>query len=279
MPELPDVEIFKRYVEGKALGRTVAHVTVSDARILGDLPAKQFADKLTGARLEAARRHGKHLLVRLSKGGWLTLHFGMTGGLHYFTDVAEDPPYDRVRLDFGDGGHLAYTNRRMLGRVGFTEDADGFIKADKLGPDLLDPAFDLAAFKAALAGAKRDIKTVLMDQALMAGIGNIYADEILFQARLHPQLPAASLTPAQIETLFRAAKEVLTTAVASGAGAEIETERLPKHYLLRHREAGGKCPRCGGKIEALKVGGRTSYLCPRCQPAPGKKPAARARTR
>jgi formamidopyrimidine-DNA glycosylase len=113
----------------------------------------------------------------------------------------------------------------------------------------------------------------------MAGIGNIYADEILFQARLHPTTRADALDDADIARLFRAAKEVLTTAVKAGAGAEIETDRLPKNYLLRHREEGGTCPRCGGKIETLKIGGRTSYVCPRCQPALRKKPAARARAR
>jgi formamidopyrimidine-DNA glycosylase len=278
MPELPDVELFKRYFDDHALHRTIAQAAVNDARILGKLPAKRFIEAVAGARLEETRRHGKHLLVRLSKGGWLTLHFGMTGGLQYYDNSAA-PAYERVRFDFKDDGHLAYINRRMLGHVGLTEDADAFIAKEDLGPDLLAPDFDLDAFKQALAGAKRDIKTVLMDQALMAGIGNIYADEIVFQARLHPTTRADALDDATIERLFRAAKEVLTTAVKAGAGAEVETDKLPKHYLLRHREEGGTCPRCGGKIETLKIGGRTSYVCPRCQPAPGKKPAARARAR
>jgi formamidopyrimidine-DNA glycosylase len=279
MPELPDVELFKRYFDKHALHRTIADAAVNDARILGKLPAKRFTEAVAGARLEETRRHGKHLLVRLSKGGWLTLHFGMTGGLHYYDNGAAAPAYERVRFDFRGDGHLAYVNRRMLGQVGLTEDADAFIAKEDLGPDLLAPEFDLDTFKQALAGAKRDIKTVLMDQALMAGIGNIYADEILFQARLHPTTRGDALDEAAIARLFRAAKEVLTTAVKAGAGAEIEIDKLPKSYLLRHREEGGTCPRCGGKIETLKIGGRTSYVCPRCQPAPRKKPATRARAR
>ena len=193
---------------------------VNDARILGDLPADRFMSMLAGNRLEASRRHGKHLLVRLARGGWLTLHFGMTGGLDWFEDLADDPPYDRVRLDFADGGHLAYVNRRMLGRVGLAEDADAFIAAEELGPDALDPGLDEAAFGAALAGRRRDLKSVLMDQALIAGVGNIYADEILFQARLHPQTAVDALSENRRGDLFRALKGVLATAVERGAGAE-----------------------------------------------------------
>jgi formamidopyrimidine-DNA glycosylase len=279
MPELPDVELFKRYFDKHALHRTIAQAAVSDARILGKLPAKRFTEAVAGARLEETRRHGKHLLVRLSKGGWLTLHFGMTGGLQYYDNGAAAPAYERVRFDFREHGHLAYVNRRMLGHVGLTNDADEFIAEEDLGPDVLASDFDLAAFKQALTGARSDIKTVLMDQARMAGIGNIYADEILFQARLHPQTRADALDDETIARLFRAAKEVLTTAVKAGAGAEVDTDKLPKGYLLPHREEGAKCPHCGGKIELLRIGGRATYFCPRCQPAPRKKPAARARSR
>ena len=269
MPELPDVELFKRYLDRTSLAQTIRRVQVNDARILGDLPAERFVAALEGNRLEASRRHGKHLLVRLARGGWLTLHFGMTGGLSYFDDLAKDPPYDRIRLDFEGGRHLAYTNRRMLGRVGLADDADQFIAAEGLGPDALDPAFEEAAFAAALAGRRRDVKSVLMDQALLAGIGNIYADEILFQARLHPKTPVEELTKGQRTKLFRAIKDVLSTAIECGAGAEQFLDRLPKDYLLPQRERDGRCPRCGGPLATLKSSGRTSYYCPKCQPEPG----------
>jgi formamidopyrimidine-DNA glycosylase len=268
MPELPDVELFKRYLDAHGLHRTIAQAAVSDARILGKLPAKRFIEAVAGARLEETRRHGKHLLVRLRRGGWLTLHFGMTGDLAYFRNEADDPPYDRIRFDFAGGGHLAYVNRRMLGRVGLADDADAFIRDEQLGPDALDPAFDLAAFTDAIQGRRRDVKSVLMDQALIAGIGNIYADEILFQARLHPHTPLASLNERQRSELFRQIRQVLETAIASGAGAEQSVERLPDDYLLPHRDKEGKCPRCGGPVATLKAAGRTSYYCPRCQPAP-----------
>jgi formamidopyrimidine-DNA glycosylase len=268
MPELPDVELYKRHLDAHALHRRIADVAVNDARILGDLPAKAFVARLEGNRFEGSRRHGKHLLVELAQGGWLTLHFGMTGTLQSFERLADDPPYDRVRFDFADGGHLAYVNRRMLGRVGLADDADGFVAAEQLGPDALDPGFDLGALAAALAKRRRDVKAVLIDQALIAGIGNIYADEILFQARIHPKTAAASLSARRRAVLFEQIKAVLKTAIGAGAGAEQLLDRLPEGYLLRQRERGGACPRCGRPIATLKSGGRTSYFCPRCQPEP-----------
>ena len=267
MPELPDVELYKRYLDEHTLRQTIERVAVNDARILGDLSAKAFVARLNGNRFEESRRHGKHLLVRLQKAGWLTLHFGMTGNLVHFRDEADDPPYDRVRFDFKGGGHLAYVNRRMLGRVGLADDANEFIQAEELGPDALDPAFDLKAFNHAIEGRRRDVKSVLMDQALMAGIGNIYADEILFQARLHPKTAVTSLGEPQRAELFAQIKAVLEAAIECGAGAEQFLDRLPEGYLLPHRDKGSKCPRCGAAIATLKTGGRTSYFCPRCQPA------------
>ena len=269
MPELPDVEIYKRYLDEHALRQTIERVVVGDARILGDLPAKAFVARLTGNRFEGSRRHGKHLLVRLWRDGWLTLHFGMTGALVHFGDDVEDPPYDRVRFDFEGNRHLAYVNRRMLGRVGLADDAGEFIRAEGLGPDALDPALELNAFARAIEGRRRDVKSVLMDQGLIAGIGNIYADEILFQARLHPQTPVTSLEDRERMELFRQIRTVLKTAIDCGAGAEQFLERVPEHLLLPHRKNGGKCPNCGGPITTLKAAGRTSYYCPRCQPAPG----------
>ena len=169
MPELPDVDLYRRTLEAHALHQKILRVVVSDARILGDLAEKDFVTRLEGNRLESARRHGKHLLVRLARDGWLTMHFGMTGSLRYVEPAGADVPYGRVRLDFKDGS-LAYVNRRMLGRVGLADDADAFIAAEGLGPDALDPAFDLATLSAALDG-RREVKAVLMDQRVVAGIG------------------------------------------------------------------------------------------------------------
>jgi formamidopyrimidine-DNA glycosylase len=265
MPELPDVELFKRHLDGCALGQTIERVTVSDARILAEVSARQLAARLKGSRFASSRRHGKHLLVRLSKGGWLTLHFGLTGRLQYFHDMADEPAYERVRFDFTNGRHLAYVNLRLLGRVGLAEDAEAFIRDQDLGPDLLDPGFDLAAFETALAGRRGGVKALLMNQSLVAGIGNIYADEILFQARLHPGARADRLGAGARKRLFRSIKRVLEIAIARGAGSEQFLDKLPRGYLLRAREKGGRCPRCAAEIAVLKASGRTGYFCPSCQ--------------
>lgn len=265
MPELPDVEIYKRRLDKHGLKRRIAKVTVSDARILAGLPAARLRKALEGRRFEASRRRGKHLLARLDKDGWATFHFGMTGDLVPFEGDEPEPPYTRVRLDFADGGHLAYVNRRMLGKVGLTEDAEAFFAEEALGPDALDPALDQAAFMAALGSPRRALKAALMDQSALAGIGNIFSDEILFQAKLHPETKLSQLSAAEQKRLFETTHAVLKKAIACGAGSEQFEERLPKSFIIPQRRKGGRCPRCGSAIEAFKAGGRTTYLCPRCQ--------------
>ena len=265
MPELPDVEGFKRVLAKNALRKTIARVVVSDARILGKLSARTFASRLQNAKLVAARRHGKHLMANIDHGGWLTLHFGMTGALQFVRNGDDEPPFTRVRLDFASGGCLAYTNKRMIGRVALVEDAADLIAAEELGPDALDRRLDFDAFKTAVLGIKRDVKSVLMDQQIVAGIGNIYSDEILFQARINPAERIDNLAPSQLKRLFLKMREVLKTAIARGAGSEQFVERMPKGSLLPERNKGGHCPRCRSLLKVFKVGGRTAYCCPRCQ--------------
>ena len=265
MPELPDVEAFKSLLAKDALRKTISSVVVSDKRILGKLAVATFLSRLQGAKLLAARRYGKHLLASIDRGGWLTLHFGMTGALHFVAKPDQEPPFTRVRLDFANDGSLAYTNKRMIGRVGLIENAADFIADEKLGPDALDQRLDLSAFKAAVLRAKRDVKSALMDQQIIAGIGNIYSDEILFQARINPALRIDKLTANQLKQLFLNMRKVLETAIARGAGSEQFTERMPKGALLPERKKAGHCPRCRSPLKVFKVGGRTAYCCPRCQ--------------
>ena len=238
---------------------------MGDKRNLGQLAAGTFVSSLQGARLVAAKRYGKHLLARIDRGGWLTLHFGMTGALHFIAKPDLEPPFTRVRLDFAADGCLAYTNKRMIGRVGLIKNAAAFIDDEKLGPDALDRRFDFVAFKAAVLGIKRDVKSVLMDQEIVAGIGNIYSDEILFQARINPAAHMDKLAPNRLKQLFTQMRDVLKTAIARGAGSEQFTERMPKNALLPERKKGGHCPRCRSSLKVFKVGGRTAYCCPTCQ--------------
>lgn len=265
MPELPDVEILKRLFDRHALGQVIQQVIVKDARILSGVDQYRFVDEIAGRRFEQTRRHGKHLFAKLQNDGWLAMHFGMSGGLSFFETPAEEPPYTRVRFDFTNGKHLAYTSRRMLGRIGLTADVAAFIRDRGIGPDALDPMLDMAGFAIALEGHRTTLKALLMNQSVIAGIGNIYADEILFQGRLDPRLPLQDITPSEIRSLYQSMKAVLETAVACQAGAEQFLERLPHDYLLLHRHRAGHCPRCQGLLTVAKIGGRSSYFCPRCQ--------------
>lgn len=265
MPELPDVELFRRYLDETCKGRVIQHVAVNDPKILTAISSDDFAARLKGAHILSSQRHGKHLLVRLSPAGWLTMHFGMSGALRYLDAAEVEPSYTRIRFDFADGHHLAYIDVRRLGAVGLAGDPESFSSEHQLGPDALDPRFDLAAFEQILAGQRRDIKSVLMDQAAIAGIGNIYSDEILFQAGIHPKRRADKLGRDDRKRLFRQVKHVLETAVERGAGAELSVDALPRSFLLPQRKKGGRCPRCGSEIHAIKLSGRTAYYCPHCQ--------------
>ena len=153
----------------------------------------------------------------------------------------------------------------MIGRVGLVEDAADFIADEQQGPDALDRRFDFAAFRTAVLGLRRDVKSFLMDQQIVAGIGNIYSDEILFQARIDPAARIDKLSPSELERLFLEMRQVLETAIACGAGSEQFVDRMPKGSLLPERKKEGRCPRCRSPLKILKIGGRTSYCCPECQ--------------
>lgn len=265
MPELPDVEIFHRLVFEHCRGRMIDRAVVSDAGILEGISAPAFERRLKGERINSSRRHGKHLFLLLGKGGALAMHFGMNGSLQLVSKASAEPSYTRVRLDFDEGDRLAYVNPRRIGRVSMCDSVEEFVSRSELGPDALDPKFDIRTFRSILSGSKRDIKAVLMDQALMAGVGNIYSDEILFQAGIPPSELAAVLDRERVSRLFRAMRRTLETAIRCRGGSERDTDRLPKNFLLPQRHRGGACPRCGAALTTAKFGGRTAYFCGRCQ--------------
>jgi formamidopyrimidine-DNA glycosylase len=267
MPELPDVESYRRYLSAKGLHKRIRDVHVGNTTILRGVTSRGLKQALRGRQMERTRRHGKHLFALLDDGTWLAMHFGMTGRLAYFKRLEDDPEHDRLRLDLANGYHLAFDDTRMLGRVRLISDPDDFIAAEKLGPDALDASLDKRAFVRLMKGRKGRIKSALMDQTLLAGIGNIYTDEILFQARLHPNTLVQRLSDEELRALHKTIRRVLKVAIERGAGSEQWVDRLPAKYLLRHREAGATCPRCRGMIKRSRAGGRSFYYCPRCQPA------------
>ncbi len=265
MPELPDVEVFKRYLDATSLHQEIADIEVYSRQVLEGVNAEGLREKLIGHAIESTHRHGKYLFGEVGEDGevWLALHFGMTGNLKYFKDMDKEPSYDQVLITFANGYHLAYESQRKLGKVRVIDDVTQFVARKDLGADALD--VNLATFKSLLAGRRGMIKSALMDQSLIAGIGNVYSDEILYQERLHPRTPVKHLDAEMVEDIFHTMREVLHTAIDHQA----IPDQFPDSYIIPHRHGDGKCPGCGGAVERVKVSGRSAYYCPECQTKPG----------
>lgn len=262
MPELPDVETFRRYFDKTALHQRISRVDLKAPRLLDNITREELEVALHGRSFLSSRRHGKVLFARTDGNAWLTLHFGMSGFLRYFRDPQDEPPHDRCLISFDGGGHLAYDNRRMIGKIGLVPSPEEYVRRRNLGPDAL--SIDLKTFKDRLADRRGTIKQNLMDQELVAGIGNIYSDEILFQAGIHPETKVAFLDDRKWQKLYQVSAEVLKQAVAR----EADAAKMPSSFLLAQRVKKGHCPRCSGALGQTKLAGRTSYFCPSCQPAP-----------
>jgi formamidopyrimidine-DNA glycosylase len=261
MPELPEVASFRKYFEKTALDKQIAFAQVKNPRILRGVSAADLEGQLSGNRFKSTRQHGKYLFAELHAGNWLVMHFGMTGFLEYIENNAAEPAYTRFLIGFAQGGALAYVNPRMLGWIGVCRRPEEVIKARRLGPSALASRLGFEAFRERMSGKKSSIKSALMDQSTLAGIGNIYADEILFHAKIHPETKVHVLDESQLKDIFAKMRKILSTAVKLDA----DYAGFPKHYLLPNRGKKGACPVCGAKWETVKIGGRTAYFCPRCQ--------------
>jgi formamidopyrimidine-DNA glycosylase len=260
MPELPDVETFKRYVDSTSLHHRIKKVEVDAPRMLRVAP-RSLRKALEGSEFSKTERLGKHLLIRVKGGPWLVLHFGMSGMLEYAKDAGEGPAHTHLLVHFANGYRLAGIWQRRLGRIDLADDPVAYAEAHDLGPDALDPEIDFKKFKRRLQERRGAIKSALMDQAFLAGIGNIYSDEILFQSGIRPDVRVSDLSDARIRALHRAMRHVLRIAIARQA----DPDRLPESWLLPHRHKGGKCPHCGGALQQKRSSGRTAYFCPHCQ--------------
>jgi formamidopyrimidine-DNA glycosylase len=258
MPELPDVETFRRYLDATALHQRLVDVRVRSRRLLTGVSARRLQQALKGARFEVTGRHGKYLFAHTDRDAVLVLHFGMTGYLEYEKD-RRPGAHDRVLFDFDNGYTLAYVCQRLLGKVALTKSVADFVEMNHLGPDAL--RVDRDDFAALLAGSRAAVKSCLMNQGLIAGIGNIYSDEVLFHSRLAPLRKGGALSAREAGQLYRWMRRVLNKAVEHQA----DPTRMPSSWLLPHRDEGGSCPRCGGKIQRTKVGGRSALWCPACQ--------------
>jgi formamidopyrimidine-DNA glycosylase len=257
MPELPEVEMARRYLEATALHQTILAAEVKDGRILAGVSATEVERALSGKQFECAMRHGKRLFLKLHDSLWLALHLGLTGRLICLEKEAEEPGHTRLLIFFENSRILAFDDPRIFGEVSLAKSPQAFLAERKIGPDALQ--FELDGFLKIMNGRKGLIKSALLNQRLIAGLGNLYADEALFQAGICPK--TRGLTIEQLLALFSSIQEVLKTALATHA----DLEELPDSYLLPYRHPGGRCPRDGALLSREKISGRTSYYCPEHQ--------------
>jgi formamidopyrimidine-DNA glycosylase len=260
MPELPDVEVFRRYFDATSLKQKIEQVDVLDKRILEEATENSLRAALIGTTFTGTRRHGKFMFAETDSEPWLVLHYGMTGFLSYVRNSEEQPSHTRVLFSFEGGNHLAFVDQRILGLASVTTDPDAFIAERDLGPDAF--ALKPAAFRDILQGRRGAVKSAITNQNVISGIGNIYADEILFQSKIHPKRALAELSGGDLKKLHQQTRKVLQAAI----DAEVDVDRMPKRFLLRQRDSGGPCPRCGSELATTKVSSRTTLYCPACQP-------------
>lgn len=258
MPELPEVEIQKEYLDANALNSRITKTEVRSPEMLAGVSVRQLQRALKGRVFERSRRHGKYLFARVSGGPWLVMHFGMTGSLQFFREKDQEPKFSRILIYFEKGRRLAYISRRKLGRVQLVDSVGEFIEEQQLGPDALDPTYSFKQFNQSYAGSSSMIKSALMNQKALAGVGNEYSDEILYQAGVHPQKKCREMSEEDLKLVYRQMRKVLRTAVERKA----DPSRYPRSFLLPHRHGDGKCPGGKGDLKSIKVGGRTSFFCP-----------------
>jgi formamidopyrimidine-DNA glycosylase len=259
VPELPDVEIFRRGLARNSLHRQVERVRLRDRTMLHGVSQRELARTLRGRTFERTHRHGKHLLVDLSGKGLLALHFGMTGYLAAGEGDAPAERHVRLVIGFTDTHWLALVDQRRLGRIALAEGVEDYVAREQLGPDALSLA--LPELCDVVGRSRGSVKSALMDQQRIAGLGNIYTDEVLFHARIDPTSAAARLDDAACRRLHRQLHRVVDLAVERKA----DPDRFPRTWLLPNRQDGARCPRGNGRIRAFRSGGRVGYWCPACQ--------------
>ncbi|GAB2765351.1 formamidopyrimidine-DNA glycosylase [Rhabdobacter roseus] len=269
MPELPEVEGYRQYLEATSLHQPIDDLDVEDTKLLTTDPML-LLEALRGASFTGTRRVGKNLFVYTDRPGVIVrMHFGMTGDLAYYHQSLDRPRHARIVFRFRGGYHLGFICPRKFERIGIVHDIETFLREKKIGKDALE--LTAADLEIVLASRKTPIKSALLDQQVAAGVGNWIADELLFHARIHPLKPAHQLTTAEIEALQVAIQEVLLTAIAK----EARYADFPASYLIHARawdtspyedtQQHLNCPRCGTLINNIRVGGRATYFCPNCQ--------------
>jgi formamidopyrimidine-DNA glycosylase len=273
VPELPEVETIRRHLAPHVEGRTLRTLEILDERWSRPLAGAELSAALEGRVIERLGRRGKYLVWELEDEAYLLQHLRMTGTL--LLDPTGAPPHTRVWLRLDDHV-LAYTDPRRFGTGELAlggEAVDAFFAA-RLGLEPFDEEFTIAHLHALARTSRAPVKAFLLDQKRIAGVGNIYADEALFRARIHPLRPANRLSKAQVEALRDGVIASLSAGIAA-KGASIDDFRDPygvqgtfQDQFLVHLREGEPCPRCGGAVRKLRAAGRGTYVCERCQPKP-----------
>ena len=272
MPELPEVETVKNELLPHIVGHRITGITLFWEGIVRQPSVEEFCSRLIGQRLTGLARRGKYLLFSLSSGESLIIHLKMSGSL-LLKPLSGDPDrYIRAILHLGEDTGLYFRDPRKLGTMQLVKDDSSI--TSKLGPEPLEPSFTPQVLAQRLAKREAPIKAILLDQHFIAGVGNMYADEALFAAKIHPLRSGESLSPEEIERLYHAIHQVLWSAIGN-KGASTNTyfrpsgERGTAHFEFKVAHCRGKtCPDCGTPIERIPIRNRGSYFCPKCQPLP-----------
>jgi formamidopyrimidine-DNA glycosylase len=273
MPELPEVETVRSTLEPRLVGRRFDEVEIADSRLTRPIDPAEVAAELTGERVAAVARRGKYLIVRFESGLVLLIHLRMTGSLvHTTIGAAARDPHSRAVVKLDDGSDVTYRDVRRFGTwLVLAEDELGPYLSERLGLEPLDPGFTSRDLWARLEGRRTPVKAALLDQRTLAGVGNIYADEALWRARIHPRRPAGELDPAEIRALHRGVRRALEAGIAR-QGATLRDYRTPdgdsgrmQHEFKVYGREGEPCTRCGTLIEKTRLGGRGTWFCPACQ--------------
>jgi formamidopyrimidine-DNA glycosylase len=283
MPELPEVETIRRQLAPSLERRRLEHIEVRDPRWCEPAPPEAVSDALDGRLIERLWRRGKYLVVSFEDDVHLAMHLRMTGNLLLLPAAEDDPqrPYLRVRFELGGGDldRLLFVDVRRFGTGDVLLGSDALAEyfASRLGVEPLSPDFTAEALRALARGRKQPVKAFLLTQERVAGVGNIYADEALFRARIHPLRPVGTLRRTQVEALRDAVVETLEAGI-DAKGASIDDYRHVdgaegsfQDRFLVHTRDGEPCPRCGATIQKLRAAGRGTYVCPRCQPRPRRR--------
>jgi formamidopyrimidine-DNA glycosylase len=277
VPELPEVETIRLGLEPKLVGRRIERVDITDPRLTRPFDPDAVAAELEGERIAALDRRGKYLIVRFESGRSLLIHLRMTGSLrHAPARTLADDPYRRAVVRLDNDSDVAYRDVRRFGTWLLLErgEADTYL-AERLGHEPLERAFTTRVLAQRLHGRRTPVKAALLDQRALAGMGNIYADEALWWARINPLRPAGTLTPEELRALHRGIRRALGAGIArEGATlrdystADGATGSMQDALKVYGRE-GEPCPRCRAPIVKGRIGGRGTWWCPACQPVPG----------